>query len=491
MRRTSRRWKVFIGGACTGVLFLLAAASAALAISAPIHIANTAGEGVFIRLEPNTSQSAIGWMPEGASPDYNCFAWGQSINGVPIWFNVNYNGKTGFYASYYDDSSYHSNDELTAKYGVPLCGQAPPAPAAPPPAPAPAPSSPPASAAPAAATGTGLVFSVFNTEGGVFYRNSPNWSDTPRVTGVGVYDGDRVELICGSMGTSVGSYNNRAWSKVRNLFRPSIGEGWVNEHFINDGAAANTFVAGEPMCAGSSGGQGSLYYSPYPENPHGPNSTGQITIDHLIGKSWTKAPSPATVTMHQNQWDVSRDGQGCPALASFVPRGSAAFDGGQITTLASWSLARAAPFMFLKARPDLQPQIHYILLFDPGTDDEWDSSACVAEYPIGGILRDWLIASPANRLVVLSGVKTADVGHTSVDGHGHAGIQNHLFYPLKRAGEPSGRHLRAQIIVCNYDEMSHENVWINFRSWMNNTPITLGTCPVDPETGKRPIAWNP
>lgn len=76
-------------------------------------------------------------MPEGASPDYNCFAWGQNINGVPIWFNVNYNGVTGYYASFYDDSSYHSNEELTAKYGVPLCGSAPPAATPAPPAAAP------------------------------------------------------------------------------------------------------------------------------------------------------------------------------------------------------------------------------------------------------------------------------------------------------------------------------------------------------------------
>ncbi|HET7417167.1 MAG TPA: hypothetical protein VFJ61_06055 [Solirubrobacterales bacterium] len=134
----------FFTFSATLILFFLLQVAVANAISAPIHIANTGGEGVFIRPEPNTSRPAIGWIPEGASPDYNCFAWGQNINGVPIWFNVNYNGKTGFYASYYDDSSYHSNEELTAKYGVPLCGSAPEA------APA-APASPPASTPPAPA----------------------------------------------------------------------------------------------------------------------------------------------------------------------------------------------------------------------------------------------------------------------------------------------------------------------------------------------------
>jgi hypothetical protein len=54
----------------------------------------------------------------------------------------------------------------------------------------------------------------------------------------------------------------QAWSYVNNLSR-SAGDGWVNEHFINDGALSNQFVAGEPMCgsnipgATSSGGSGS------------------------------------------------------------------------------------------------------------------------------------------------------------------------------------------------------------------------------------------
>jgi hypothetical protein len=104
-----------ITAALAAAALLAVSAAGALAISAPIHISGTGGEGVFIRAEPNTSSTRLGWIPEGASPDYNCFVWGQNINGVPIWFNVNYNGVTGYYASFYDDSSYHSNEELTAK----------------------------------------------------------------------------------------------------------------------------------------------------------------------------------------------------------------------------------------------------------------------------------------------------------------------------------------------------------------------------------------
>lgn len=474
LARMHRR-AVFVLVSTLALFCLLLTAVNARAISAPIHIHGTGGEGVYIRSGPSTSNSAVGWMPEGASPDYNCFAWGQNINGVPIWFNVNYGGVTGYYASFYDDSSYHSNEELTAKYGVPLCGS---------PAPAPAPTP-----TPAPASGGGLVFPIFNADGGVYYRRSPSWGDTAKTPGVGVYNGDQVELICGAIGDSVGSYNNKAWSKVRNLTRPSIGEGWVNEHFINDGAASNAFVPGEPMCGASSGGgpaSGSLYYSPYQANPNGPNSTGQIKGTDPT--KWVSAPSPATITMNRGDWDKNHDGAGCPSLSSLVPGNLAA---GHITTLASWSAARAIPFVFFRARPEWLSKIHYILLFDPGTQAEWAGSQCAKEYPLSAILREWLIKSASNTLVVLAGELTADPGHRSADGHGHAGIQDQLFVPLKNQAEPKERHLRSQIVVCNYDHMSHPDVWIEFRSWMNKPPITLGSCPNDPSTGKRPVSWNP
>lgn len=146
-RRTGR-WALLIAATLTGICAVpLAAAQPALAISAPIQIANTGGEGVFIRSEPTKNSERLGWMAEGTSPEYHCFVWGEDINGVPIWFNVTHDGITGYYASYYDDSSYHSNAELTAKYGVPLCGE--PAPASPTPASqAPPPTAPTNSPAP-------------------------------------------------------------------------------------------------------------------------------------------------------------------------------------------------------------------------------------------------------------------------------------------------------------------------------------------------------
>jgi Putative amidase domain len=110
---------------------LFASAGNAWGISAPIQVAGTDGEGIFIRPEPNTSQSPLGWMAEGASPEYICFTHGEMVGNVNVWFNVTYNGVTGYYASFYDNSSYKNDAELTAKYGVPACTAAPPIPQAP------------------------------------------------------------------------------------------------------------------------------------------------------------------------------------------------------------------------------------------------------------------------------------------------------------------------------------------------------------------------
>ena len=117
-------------GRLLAALFILSVVAwqpgSASAMPADIHIHGTAPEGyVNIRPAPNTSGAPIGRIPEGASPDYECFTYGEAIGGVPVWFLVNH-GVRGYYASYYDDSSYRTEAELTGKYGITKCGAAPP-----------------------------------------------------------------------------------------------------------------------------------------------------------------------------------------------------------------------------------------------------------------------------------------------------------------------------------------------------------------------------
>lgn len=99
----------------------------AQAMSAPIQTTAT----VNIRPTPDTSQTPVGAIPAGVSPDFVCWTQGQNIGGVDVWFKINYGGHTGYYASYYDNSSYATDATITSKYGIPQCGAVTPPPATP------------------------------------------------------------------------------------------------------------------------------------------------------------------------------------------------------------------------------------------------------------------------------------------------------------------------------------------------------------------------
>jgi uncharacterized protein YraI len=123
------------------MLTLVLATGPAWAMSAPIQITST----VNLRPGPSTeSGSPIGAIPTGASPDYQCWVESQNIGGVDVWFRVDYAGITGYYASYWDNSSYTTDWQIVSKYGIPNCASiVTTAPVAEPPTPTPAPTSAP------------------------------------------------------------------------------------------------------------------------------------------------------------------------------------------------------------------------------------------------------------------------------------------------------------------------------------------------------------
>lgn len=102
----------------------------------------------------------------------------------------------------------------------------------------------------------GPVFTVMNTNetlpDGVWFRNSPHTADTSQITGVGVYMNEQVQLQCYTAGDAVGPYNNKIWYYVANITRPTVdgqpNEGYLNAHYINDGAVSNQVDAGVPQC---------------------------------------------------------------------------------------------------------------------------------------------------------------------------------------------------------------------------------------------------
>jgi hypothetical protein len=453
-------------------LVCLAMIQVSPSVADPTYGVMNAEGGIYWRSAPdwNTPEAVAG---NGFYPDtviaVHCYQSGAG--NVPgstdsMWEQASDVGGSGYGSGWVNEHFINDGQPINQpSLGVPPCGAEPP-----PPSPSPA---------------SGLAFSIFNAEGGIYYRYGPHWGETTATPGVGVYDGDQVELICGAFGDAVGPYADTAWSKVRNLSRP-VGEGWVNEHYINDGAPDNGFVAGEPMCqpggsgAGGSSGGGSesapaaptaLYYSPYSTGNRGPGG----------------APA-GTVTMWDNEWnkvDATHDASSsqCPNPQFSRPADQT------ITTLAAWSRARSLPFLLLQSSSVWLSRIHYILLFDPGTQLELDNSPCDEKYDMGLILQKWLTNNSRNRLVILSGKVTADADHVTEQGLGHAGIQDTYFTPLKVLGDKYGQAPRTQIVVCNYDTMGHQEVWTRYGSWITKPPITLGSCPA--WSGHKVVAWNP
>jgi hypothetical protein len=414
-------------------------------------------------------------MPEGASPDFHCFVWGQNINGVPIWFNVTYNGVTGYYASFYDDSSYHSNEELTAKYGVPLCGSAPPASPA-----SPAPGSPPPVVAPLPSSSPGGIYTIMDAAGGIYFRNSPSWGDARQIPGQGVYDGDQVQLLCGAFGEAYGPYNNRWWSYAQNLTRPAAGKGWVNAHFINDGMPANQASPGEVTCPTS-----------VPGAPGGGSSQPQGSAHSVF--FWPEVPNTmqvADLDINAGAWYSHQACTSLPPAPLSLPA--------SVNTLAGWSLGRLGPMYFMHLYPERWSQIHTIILFDPGSYGDMTSqdpnSGCdskLSRPSINEMLAQWL-RQPGNELLILAGRSSEEkpyhIPRTEIywGDPGFHGLWNFYFHDLWHTD------MGSRAIVCDYDNLRHDLVFSYFYQVVRSTGLGFRPdgCPISPKA-PLPVRWSP
>src|SRR4051794_21976573 len=91
------------------------------------------------------------------------------------------------------------------------------------------------------------TFPVMNTSeqppDGVWFRYGPDPSQTERITGLGVYQGEHVRVKCFTVGTPFGPYSNNIWYYAYDVERPSVtgrsNEGWINTHYVDDGQTAN------------------------------------------------------------------------------------------------------------------------------------------------------------------------------------------------------------------------------------------------------------
>ena len=142
-------------------------------------------------------------------------------------------------------------------------------------------------ASPAAADSS-AVYMVTGTEIGVYARNSPHENDTKRIDGIGAYDGDRIQEICGVVdGDPVGRRNNHTWHKINDLDRPSAGTFWISDHWLNTPNGPNELTPGEKNCVDTTQKTPDTVVN----NPGTPNYKGNCKVDNgqVALESWSKA----------------------------------------------------------------------------------------------------------------------------------------------------------------------------------------------------------
>jgi hypothetical protein len=337
------------------------------------------------------------------------------------------------------------------------------------------------------------TFPVMNTSesppDGVWFRNSPQNSNTNRETGFGIYAGESLAVDCYSWGDPVGQYSNHIWYRGLDVQRPTVNGhanyGWMNTHYVNDGQTADHAAPGVPDCNAPQPPPttpvtpppvvypegGSVYYSPYP--------TDYIQIPIIPGKSvpyyTLNVTSPATKTLYKPDW-VGTTSCSSASMGNFTD----VVNGKRISTLSGWSSGRRGPTYFVRDSAR-RTSIHYLVLFDPGTRDELKSDCNWQGISIA--LKNWLALDTRNQITIFAGAVTRDYP-TRVGTYAHQGLQQ-VYFPAIR-----NTQYAKQVTVCNYDKMVHTDVWIQFRNYMNYAPAD-GFCPAAPNGTVPNAAWHP
>ncbi len=112
-------------------------------------------------------------------------------------------------------------------------------------------STPAPSQAPAPQTSSGSTVTIVNASGGVYWRSQTDWNTPVKNPGYGVYNGDRVKLLCWQRGAAnTPPYdNNPLWYQAAVISGEGKGQGWVNDHFLDTGLnVPNVPVSGVPSC---------------------------------------------------------------------------------------------------------------------------------------------------------------------------------------------------------------------------------------------------
>lgn len=366
----------------------------------------------------------------------------------------------------------------------------------------------------------GPTYAVMNTSetlpDGVYFRNSPNWTDTSKTFGLGVFMNEQVELECYAVGQPIGPFGNALWYYAVNTTRPvnyngAPNEGMLDAHYIADGQPANVVDAGVPACVNN---LPPAEPHPTPATLPTPTPARQVRLPRSPvapppGEATNPTPTPPTPASSPSRampqqvttsvfYSPNSTSGGLPGLApadlnlplsswssgTCNPAMAGGFSGAP-TTLAGWSLARLGPIYFLLANPTRAANVHTVILFDPGATSNfappslWAKllgvTTCDWRFNINGVLARWLSSNTANRLMILTGrdSEEKDGSRSTFAGlwsYYLAGIWNQPFAD--------------QAQVCDYDNMGHPEVLASFATVVAHPPTS---CPPGPQL----TAWNP
>lgn len=96
-----------------------------------------------------------------------------------------------------------------------------------------------------------------NASGGIYWRSAPDWNTAEATAGNGFYSGTVIAVHCCQSGSgNVPGSTDSMWEQASWVSGPGTGNGWINEHFINDGfgeqpaGARRSCVLPAPVAAG-------------------------------------------------------------------------------------------------------------------------------------------------------------------------------------------------------------------------------------------------
>jgi hypothetical protein len=132
------------------------------------------------------------------------------------------------------------------------------------------------------------TFHVMNASGGIYWRTAPDWNTAAAQSGNGVYDDTTIAVHCYATGTAVPGSADTMWEQATVVGGSGHGSGWLNEHFIDDGAAINQPSPGVPPC----GSPGTTMPPPPPPPPPPPSPPPPLSPSPPPPSTCSSSPGP-------------------------------------------------------------------------------------------------------------------------------------------------------------------------------------------------------